>query len=272
MSFLNIFKSKKAEQKNIKTKNTINQKKQKNEKIATRKGELGEYKINIELDQLPKECKYISDIMIENKSSKSGYSQIDHVILTPYGIFVVETKNYQGTIYGGRQRKTWSVNGKFKMMNPFNQNYGHIQALKSYVDKQFHDYFISMVSFTKRSTFKVELDLRKVTSNDLIIYDLELSEFITRKIRSQDRIYKKPLFTQEDIDNIYRTLSEINITDLSKRKYHVNQIKSNSQGESSSSECVVCHKRVSEKVKTYCLTNKRFNGKIYCFDHQKTVK
>ncbi|WP_158068780.1 nuclease-related domain-containing protein [Domibacillus epiphyticus] len=38
--------------------------------------------------------------------------------VTPYGLFVIETKNYQGTIYGGKDRKSGLINGKFKMMNP----------------------------------------------------------------------------------------------------------------------------------------------------------
>ncbi|GGA43243.1 nuclease-related domain-containing protein [Psychrobacillus lasiicapitis] len=89
-----------------------------NERIAVRKGELGEYKIDIQLSQMPIEYnKYLSDLLIRNPKSSTGYSQIDHVIITPYGLFVIETKNYQGTIYGGKDRKTWSINGKFKMMN-----------------------------------------------------------------------------------------------------------------------------------------------------------
>lgn len=76
-----------------------------NEKWANRKGELGEYKINIQLDQFPKNYKHISDLMIKNTYSSTGYSQIDHLMLTPYGIFVIETKNYQGTIYGGKSEK-----------------------------------------------------------------------------------------------------------------------------------------------------------------------
>lgn len=86
------------------------------EQVATIKGEIGEYKIDIQLSQFPKEYKYLSDIMIKNPKSISGYSQIDHLIIMPYGIFVIETKNYQGVIYGGKNRKTWLVNGKFKML------------------------------------------------------------------------------------------------------------------------------------------------------------
>ncbi len=98
---------------------------------STRIGELGEYKIDIQLDQLPKNSRYLSDILLPNPKSKSGYSQIDHIVFTSYAIFVIETKNYSGTIYGDRKRASWSVNGKFPMVNPFNQNFGHIKAVES---------------------------------------------------------------------------------------------------------------------------------------------
>ncbi|MFC4322616.1 nuclease-related domain-containing protein [Litchfieldia salsa] len=181
--FLNFLKKKKNEENPKQQANTTAPIPNKpDEKVATRKGEIGEYKIDIQLDQLPKDCRYLSDLLIKNPKAKSGYSQIDHVVLTPYGIFSIETKNYQGTIYGGKDRKTWLVNGKFKMMNPFIQNYGHIKALTSLIDEKYHDLFISMVSFTKRCTFKVDLDYRKISSNEMIVYDIELSEFIHRKI------------------------------------------------------------------------------------------
>lgn len=73
---------------------------------ADRIGELGEYKINIQLDQLPKNYLYLSDLLIKNSKAQSGYSQIDHIVFTPYAIFVIETKNYKGTIYGDRKRKS----------------------------------------------------------------------------------------------------------------------------------------------------------------------
>ncbi|MGD6969243.1 nuclease-related domain-containing protein [Rossellomorea vietnamensis] len=144
--FLNFFKNKKQESKQSKPAKETNKL---SERIAARKGELGEYKIDIQLDQLPKDYRYLSDLLIANPKAKSGYSQVDHVVICPYGIFTIETKNYQGTIYGGKNRKTWSVNGKFKMMNPFIQNYGHIQALSSLVDQKAQDLFISMVVFHK---------------------------------------------------------------------------------------------------------------------------
>jgi hypothetical protein len=245
-----------------------------NERMAARKGEIGEYKIDIQLSQLPKECMYLSDLLISNPKSTSGYSQIDHVIITPYGLFVIETKNYQGTIYGGKDRKTWLINGKFKMMNPLMQNYGHIQALKRLIDVKFHDYIISMVSFTKRCTFKIEVELRKIHSNELVIYDVELTEFINRKIAILKYQNQNPFLMKEDIENIYNSLLSSNISDPSIRKQHVDTIQREKNNEVKievESKCIVCQKPVSEKVKSFCLSNKKFQGKIYCYEHQKTL-
>jgi hypothetical protein len=77
--FLNKLKKKSQEQiKEVsKSKNSTSKD---YERIAARKGEIGEYKIDIQLSQFPKEYRYISDILIKNKKSISGYSQVDHLI------------------------------------------------------------------------------------------------------------------------------------------------------------------------------------------------
>lgn len=264
--FFNFFFKKKDNTKQQQNKTPVPTQRRTQEQIATRKGELGEYKINIQLDQLPKEYRYLSDLFVKNPKAKSGYSQIDHLVIAPYGIIVIETKNYQGTIYGSKNHKSWLINGKFKMGNPFVQNYGHIQALKSFIDTKYHDLFISMVSFTKRCTFKVDLEYRQISSNELIVYDIELSEFIHRKINSLKIQHQEPLLNEKDIVLIYNRFANVNITDLKIREQH-NQILKSKETEEPS--CVVCNKPVSEKVKLYCLSNNKFNGKIYCYDHQK---
>jgi Nuclease-related domain len=243
------------------------------EEIAARKGELGEYKVDIQLNQLPKDSLYLSDLLVKNPKAKSGYSQIDHVVLTPYGLFTIETKNYQGTIYGGKDLKTWLVNGKFKMMNPFVQNYGHIAALKKLIDKKHQPSFISIVSFTKRCTFKVGLEYRKIASNELIVYDIELSEFIHRKISVLKLQHKEPLLSKTDISTIYHAINQANITDPIIREEHklkLSTLEKTKGNTTAPATCVTCSKPVSAKVRAYCLSNKRFRGKIYCFEHQKT--
>ncbi|MGO4890252.1 nuclease-related domain-containing protein [Anaerobacillus sp. MEB173] len=276
--FLNLLKKSKDQ---IQTKNKEPKKetkaakpKRSNEQISKRKGELGEYKICIQLDQLPKDCRFLSDLLVQNPKAKSGYSQIDHVVITPYGVIVIETKNYQGTIYGSKDRKTWLVNGKFKMMNPFVQNYGHIQALKSIIDKKYHKNFVSMVSFTKRCTFNVDTEFRKIASDEIIVYDIELSEFIHRKVSVLKLEHKEPLLNENDISKIYAAFSKANIADPKIRQHHEQSLKAQKTDKEpgKESQCETCKKVVSEKVKTFCLKNKKFEGKVYCYEHQKMIK
>ena len=179
----------------------------------TRIGELGEHKINIQLDQLAKECKYLSDLLIPNPKSRSGYSQIDHMVITPYAIFVIETKNYNGEIKGGRSDKNWSVSNRFKMYNPLMQNYGHIKAIESHLGEYNNVKYISMISFTMRCRFCIDPDLRKIHSDELVVYDVELSEFIHRKITRLKTELTSPLFSSEDISLIHGKMEKINITD-----------------------------------------------------------
>lgn len=232
------------------------------------------HKIDIQLSQLSKDYMYLSDLLIKNPKSSTGYSQIDHIIITPYGLFVIETKNYQGTIYGGKNKKTWLINGKFKMMNPLMQNYGHIQALKNFIEDKYQQYFISLVSFTKRCTFKIEEELRKINSNELVIYDVELTQFINRKVAVLKLQYKKPIFLKNEIETIYNSLLNANITDAAIRKQHIDIIKEKkniTDKKEKETKCIVCQKPVSAKVKAFCLSNKKFQGKIYCFEHQKSL-
>ncbi|UVI31014.1 nuclease-related domain-containing protein [Paenibacillus spongiae] len=192
---------------------------------ATRIGELGEHKINIQLDQLPKDCKYLSDLLLPNSKSRSGYSQIDHLVISPYGLFVIETKNYNGEIKGGRSDKYWSVSNRFKMYNPLMQNYGHIKALETLLAEFNMLKFISMISFTMRCRFSIDPELRKIQSDELIVYDVELSEYINRKIIRLKAEPTAAMLTLEDIRLIYEKVNMTNITDPKIRAEHVEKVK-----------------------------------------------
>jgi len=64
--------------------------------------------------------------------TENGTTQIDHILLSRYGLFVIETKNYNGWIYGGEKQKTWTQNlfgKKNYFQNPLHQNYKHTKAL-----------------------------------------------------------------------------------------------------------------------------------------------
>ncbi|BFH32558.1 NERD domain-containing protein [Paenibacillus melissococcoides] len=192
---------------------------------STRIGELGEHKINIQLDQLPKDCMHLADLMIPNPRSRTGYSQIDHVVVTPYGLFVIETKNYNGEIKGARTDKQWTVSNRFRMYNPLMQNYGHIKALTAILLAYPDLKFISLVSFTMRCRFSIDPELRKIHSDELVVYDVELSEFIGRKL-TRLKAESAPTFNAEDVSCIHETIRLANIADPEIRRQHVEKIKS----------------------------------------------
>ena len=64
----------------------------------------------------------------------SGTMQIDHVFVSEFGVFVVETKNMNGWIYGTKKdRKGIQVfpgGQKYRFQNPLRQNYGHVRAIE----------------------------------------------------------------------------------------------------------------------------------------------
>ncbi|MGE5661680.1 MAG: nuclease-related domain-containing protein [Ignavibacteriales bacterium] len=192
---------------------------------STRIGELGEYKIDIQLDQLPKNYRYLSDLLLPNPKSKTGYSQIDHVVITPYAIFVIETKNYNGEIKGGRDEKHWRVSNRFNIYNPLLQNYGHIKVIEKLVSSMYRVNFVSMISFTMRARFSVDPELRKIHSNDLIVYDTELSEYINRKVVRLKTETSEPILTDSDIQTIYEVIKASNITDSKRRQEHMEKAK-----------------------------------------------
>ncbi|QCT01680.1 NERD domain-containing protein [Paenibacillus algicola] len=109
------------------------------------------------------------------------------------------------------------------MYNPFMQNYGHIQAIKSVLPKYREARYISLVSFTMRCRFSVDPELRKIQSDDLIVYDVELSEYIQRKMNRIQAEKLNPELTESDIQSIYETLSEAIITDSRLRAEHVDK-------------------------------------------------
>ncbi|MFZ7101242.1 MAG: nuclease-related domain-containing protein [Peptococcaceae bacterium] len=180
-------------------------------RIANLKGELGEYKINFQFERLPGDYKHLADVMIR---STKGLTQIDHIVVSPYGIFVVETKNYAGWIFGNQDNKYWTQtfhNKKAKFYNPIWQNNGHIKALrellKDYKDLKFH----SIIAFTRRC------ELRQIKSDITVIYDTEISNVILRR-------NKEIFLSNSDVLNIYNLLKDANITDERVREEHIQQI------------------------------------------------
>ena len=64
--------------------------------------------------------------------TEDGTAQIDHIVLSPFGIFAIETKNMSGAIYGTARDATWTQkigNQTHKFQNPLRQNEKHVRTL-----------------------------------------------------------------------------------------------------------------------------------------------
>lgn len=124
-------------------------------KSAWFKGVSGEFIIN-----LLARWKLDKDVyhLIKNVTllTEDGTTQIDHIIVSVYGVFVIETKNLRGWIYGTPQQKMWTqkiYRNTYRFQNPMHQNFKHrktLQALLNLDAQQVH----SLVVFIGDSTFK----------------------------------------------------------------------------------------------------------------------
>lgn len=160
---------------------------------AQRKGEQGEKEIRRQLSRLDR-SKYtiINDVrfMIKGK-----VSQIDHIIVSDYGLFVIETKNYKGIIYGDENSTYWKqviYQYKNNFYNPIKQNLGHIYALNFVLRRLPTLNYFSFVVFTHRSQLKVKTMTPVVYPHQLI-----------KKIKSQKTICISPALKRKIIQEIH---------------------------------------------------------------------
>ncbi|MEX1201582.1 MAG: nuclease-related domain-containing protein [Methylophaga sp.] len=66
--------------------------------------------------------------------TEDGTTQIDHIIVSVFGVFVVETKNLRGWIYGSPKQNMWTqkiYRNTYRFQNPLHQNYKHTKTLQT---------------------------------------------------------------------------------------------------------------------------------------------
>lgn len=122
------------------------------------KGKAGEAVVNLSATLFLDKTRYhfIKNVTLP---TEDGTTQIDHIIVCRYGVFVVETKNMKGWIFGGEKQRYWTqkiFKHSQKFQNPLHQNYKHIKTLQNLLglgDEQVH----SLVVFVGDSTFKTPM-------------------------------------------------------------------------------------------------------------------
>lgn len=122
-----------------------------------------------------------------------GTTQIDHVFLSRYGIFVVETKNMSGWIFGSERQAQWTqklYKRTFKFQNPLRQNYKHLKALEAALGIN-PEHLHSVITFVGGSTFKTEVPANVTQGVGFIRY-----------IRS----FQQPVFSDAEVEKMLHAL------------------------------------------------------------------
>jgi len=118
-------------------------------------------------------------------SDQSVSTQIDHIIVSRYGVFVIETKECNGWIYAHKNRAQWTTTykkgNKFPLPSPLWQNFGHIQALKKAMPFV-EDNFFNLIVFVGDCEFKTQRIEEVLYSHELV-----------KKITS----YHKPVISEQ---------------------------------------------------------------------------
>lgn len=167
-------------------------------RLLPSKGKVGEKRVAHRLDKLPQdEYRVLNDVMIP---TPKGTSQMDHVVVSEYGIFVIETKFYNGWIYGGEFSEQWTQNiygTKHQFYNPILQNGGHVKVLQM-VLKEFGDLFIYPIV-----TFSGQADLKVNTTISCLIYWNQIIPTIRR--------FRTKRLSPEQVCAICRKIEEVRL-------------------------------------------------------------
>ena len=100
------------------------------------RGIIGEKKVEWTIDSVIGSEQYVINNLI--LSNNGTTSQIDHIVINPRGVFVLETKNYSGEIYGSEDQREWTQvlsygKVKNKLYNPVKQNATHAYIVRQII-------------------------------------------------------------------------------------------------------------------------------------------
>ena len=136
-------------------------------------------------------------------------TQIDHVVVSPFGVFVIETKTYKGWIFGNPRDAQWTQvlhRRKSRFQNPLRQNYLHVQRLVRLMGLR-ADVVHSVVAFSGEATFKTKLPPEVMHFADVADYILS---------------FKPKMIPQDDVEEIVATIVRLDdAIPASVRKAHV---------------------------------------------------
>ena len=237
---------------------------------AIRSGKRGEKIVAKELAKLKKkDYIVINDLMIPTSNGRT--SQIDHVVVSTRGIFVIETKNHAGRISGGEHAQYWQQHLSSQsrtFYNPLLQNRSHLRAIRRLLPKMDAELFSTIVVFTE--AWRLDIKAEEIIRERRFLPDLHIRRTLIPKEEVRKRWWKPwqspvvldvhKIVTGIDgmLDEIMRRpriidrgllraiagkLLEANVTDRSARREHTEyarQTSKNVAGDISKGKCPRC--------------------------------
>ena len=169
------------------------------------KGKMGELMVAVHVDKaLGDEYILLNNCTIPDQ--EQGTTQIDHILISPYGVFIIETKNYTGWIFGSARQKQWTqkiYKKSYKFQNPLHQNYKHMKVLEMILSDILEPkYLHSVIVFTPRSEFKTEMPENVFRGKAWINYVKSFNEEVISSMK-QKRIHYR--IEKEILESSWKT-------------------------------------------------------------------
>ena len=200
-------------------------------------GSIGEYYVARILKRLSKENYKVYNNIYIIQGGKT--SQIDHLVLSVYGIFVIETKNYKGWIFGNEKSKYWTqtlYKKKNKIYNPVIQNWTHVNFLKGISPE------LKGLKYFPIVVFAGSAKLKKISSSTPVIRKRRLLRTIKR--------IRDVVLTHEQLAKIDGIINQSIVAGKNVKKEHKKQVRKNikrTKKESNPSICPKCGERLLVK-------------------------
>lgn len=181
-------------------------------------GNYGEYLTFLQLTKIPGYKIILTNLYLPKEDGTT--TEIDLLMLYETGIYVFESKNYSGWIFGDEKSRYWTQTlesgEKNRFFNPIWQNKAHIKALVNMLPGVDESICKSYIIFSERCELKkivVGATLAKVINRQDLIWTLK------------DDISNSPkLLTREKIDEIFATLQKFTLAGDDVKRKHIESI------------------------------------------------
>jgi hypothetical protein len=154
-------------------------------------------------------------------------NQIDNILFTTKKVYVIESKNYSGWIYGSESSKSWTQTfnhygkvTKSSFYNPLTQNYGHIKYLSKFLDLPL-TYFVNIVVFSNEAELK---NIKIEKSYNHVVNHKDLKLLIKTIEDNSDEI-----LDWEDLEKLKSSVNSLNQSGIINNIQHKNYVKNNNK-------------------------------------------